>query len=457
MQSLAADIEAFESMSEGERFDAEERAMLEHRRSTASYIDRQLAAGTGLQEKVITTQFDDGDWATVELPKPWSQTDPALRGFDGAVWYRRTIDVPEDVEGAEPPPGARSHRRQRHRLVRRGAHRIDGRGPRPDAEVPGEGADREARSADDHGALHRFGRRRRVGGERHEDRRDRSPGGEPRIDRPRRTVEMGEERSPPGSPPASRPEHAAPGTRHTDYAALNNAMIQPFVPFGVRGAIWYQGESNAGEPVRYAEFMPMLVADWAADFERTEMPFGIVQLAAFKPFKADQPVEDDWPRLREAQSRTAADLDHVGIVVTTDIGDAADIHPRNKREVGRRLADWALADHYGRPNDRNASPRVIEASTTAAEPGVVRLVVEHAAGELTTRGGGVPDGFALQGPSGRWHWAEAAFGRTGGRSSFEATWSRGRWRSPMRGRTTPNANVTGSSGLPLDQARIRLD
>ncbi|MEE2894315.1 MAG: sialate O-acetylesterase [Planctomycetota bacterium] len=461
MQSLAADIEAFESMSEGERFDAEERAMLEHRRSTASYIDRQLAAGTGLQEKVISTRFDDGDWATVELPKPWSQTDPALRGFDGAVWYRRTIDVPEDWKG-------------RNLLLELG--RID------DSDIVWFDGVRIGSTVEAHARMRKYRVRGPIvkPGPRTITVLCIDSGGEGGFGGPANAMKIGVidrraanpasidlagtwrwERGAPHQGPRPRPAPStvqAPGTRHTDYAALNNAMIQPFVPFGVRGAIWYQGESNAGEPARYAEFMPMLVADWAADFERTEMPFGIVQLAAFKPFKADQPVEDDWPRLRAAQSRTAADLDHVGIVVTTDIGDAADIHPRNKREVGRRLADWALADHYGRPNDRNPSPRVVEASTMAAEPGVVRLVVEPAAGGLTTRGGEVPDGFALQGPSGRWHWAEAAFGEDG-RSilvrsdvvprpvAVAYAWQN----NPER------ANVTGSSGLPLDQVRIRLD
>ena len=109
-----------------------------------------------------------------------------------------------------------------------------------------------------------------------------------------------------GARPRPAPtEDKAPGTNPTDYAALHNGMIAPFTPFAVRGAIWYQGESNAGEPDRYRAFLPMLIEDWKRSFERAEFPFGIVQLAAFKAEREDLPAEGDWALLRDAQSETA--------------------------------------------------------------------------------------------------------------------------------------------------------
>ena len=92
-------VEQFESMSEGERFDREEKARLEHARSSVSYIDRQLGADPGVPGGWLRPTFNDTDWATVDLPKLWKDTASALQGFDGMVWYRRTIEVPEDWSG----------------------------------------------------------------------------------------------------------------------------------------------------------------------------------------------------------------------------------------------------------------------------------------------------------------------------------------------------------------------
>lgn len=462
-------IVAYESMSEGERFDAAEKARLEHARNTANYLDRQLAADSGLQEKVIATDYDDAGWSTVDLPKTWSETDASLRNFDGGAWYRRTIDVPENWAG-------------RNLLLELGS--IDDSdavwfdGVRVGSSIEAWPQPRRYRVP---GAIVKPGPRTvtvfciDAGGE--------GGFGGPAdamrigvIDRmaanPARMRLDGEWRWRRGGPhqgrrPSPAPDRMpAPGTRATDYSALHNAMIQPFAPYGVRGAIWYQGESNAGEPGRYHRFMPMLVDDWGTVFEREDLPFGIVQLAAFKPFMPDQPVENDWPLLREAQSATAADMPHVGIVVTTDIGDARDIHPRNKREVGRRLAAWALHDHYDRENESYASPRVVACSKVDLPEGVdtsvptraIRLEVEHAMDGLKTRDGQAPDGFAVQGPSGRWHWADAMIVDGG---DAVVVWSETvpdpvavayAWQNnPER------ANLVGGSGLPMDQYRGRCD
>ncbi len=125
---------------------------------------------------------------------------------------------------------------------------------------------------------------------------------------------------------------------------LYNAMINPLVDYRIAGAIWYQGESNADRPDQYNELMPLMINDWRCKWGY-DFPFYLAQLANFREVQTG-PVESDWAELREAQFRTL-NLENTGMAVLIDIGDADDIHPKNKQEVGRRLALYALAQNYG--------------------------------------------------------------------------------------------------------------
>ena len=122
---------------------------------------------------------------------------------------------------------------------------------------------------------------------------------------------------------------------------LNNAMIAPLVPYALRGAIWYQGESNAGRAKEYLALHSAMITGWRSQFAQGDFPFYWVQLANFA-----SPTSTDWAFLREAQTQTLA-LPNTGQAVIIDIGDVRDIHPRNKKDVGRRLARLALARDYG--------------------------------------------------------------------------------------------------------------
>ena len=122
---------------------------------------------------------------------------------------------------------------------------------------------------------------------------------------------------------------------------LYNGMLAPLKPFGITGAIWYQGESNAGRPTQYRRLLPTMIADWRNRFEQGDFPFLVVQLANFMQ-QQTTPVQSGWAELREAQQMTAARDPNVGLAVITDIGEADDIHPRNKQDVGKRLALQAL-------------------------------------------------------------------------------------------------------------------
>jgi sialate O-acetylesterase len=127
---------------------------------------------------------------------------------------------------------------------------------------------------------------------------------------------------------------------------LYNAMIHPLLPFGIRGAIWYQGESNAGKAFEYRELFPTMIADWRHRFGQGDFPFLFVQLAPFMKI-VDQPAESQWAELRDAQLQTALNVKNTAMVVITDLGDEKDIHPKPKGPVGERLAIAALALAYG--------------------------------------------------------------------------------------------------------------
>ncbi|MGH7145088.1 MAG: sialate O-acetylesterase [Planctomycetota bacterium] len=183
---------------------------------------------------------------------------------------------------------------------------------------------------------------------------------------------------------------------------LFNGMIAPLIPAAIRGAIWYQGESNAADAARYRVLFPAMIRDWRRHWKLGDFPFYFVQLANFESQPARLESDDSrWAELREAQSLTRA-LPHTGMAVTIDIGEPKDIHPRNKRDVGLRLTYNALAQTHGQ---KVACLGPTFTGFTASDGGRVRVAFKHAAG-LRARGGAVR-GFAVAGPDRVFHAAEA--------------------------------------------------
>ena len=179
---------------------------------------------------------------------------------------------------------------------------------------------------------------------------------------------------------------------------LYNAMIAPLVPYGVKGAIWYQGESNAGRAEQYGRLLPVLIRDWREKFA-SPLPFHIVQLAGFMA-PDETPQNDDWPRLRAAQMQTALEVPRTGIAITTDIGNEKDIHPKDKQDVGLRLALSALAQDYGMKIESSGPvPKTI-----APTGDHLTLSFTHAAGGLTMKGE-ADRVFAVAGADRNWFWA----------------------------------------------------
>jgi sialate O-acetylesterase len=143
-------------------------------------------------------------------------------------------------------------------------------------------------------------------------------------------------------PDISKPYHFDFLPNNTGYS-LYNSMINPLIPYAMAGVIWYQGESNADKSFQYRTTFPLLITDWRSKWKR-DFPFLFVQLASFGSAQ-DSNVGSGWAELREAQTMTLQ-LPNTGMAVTTDIGDAFNIHPRDKADVGLRLADKALTSVY---------------------------------------------------------------------------------------------------------------
>ncbi|HBZ48521.1 MAG TPA: 9-O-acetylesterase, partial [Stenotrophomonas sp.] len=193
-------------------------------------------------------------------------------------------------------------------------------------------------------------------------------------------------RAAPGDPTTPvAPWHAASGL-----STLYNGMIAPLGSYGLRGMLWYQGESNTGDGAAYADRLRTLRDDWRRQFG-AEMPLLVVQLAGYgQPPVA--PVESGWAQVREAQRRVAAEDPHSGLALAIDIGDAYDIHPPNKQELGRRLARVARHVVHGEQALAASGPTASRVSRTRVE---VRISFDDVTGTLVATGANGPIGFEL--------------------------------------------------------------
>ena len=197
----------------------------------------------------------------------------------------------------------------------------------------------------------------------------------------------------PPPPRALRPQHK-PG-------ALFNAMIAPLLPYTIRGTIWYQGENNAsrGQGYLYRRLFRAMIEDWRREWGIGAFPFLFVQLANY----GRVPGESTWPELREAQAM-ALGLANTGMAVTIDVGNPTDIHPKNKQDVGLRLALAARAIAYGEHDLEYSGPLFRQTTRDAAG---LRLWFDHVGGGLEARGGPL-EGFQVAGRDGKFVSAQAS-------------------------------------------------
>jgi sialate O-acetylesterase len=369
--------------TERERLEAEHRAAVRAHEAAVEACDPGLPA-PGRPVGFAVPGLDDADWDQLPGPGTWSGT--PLADFDGLVWYRIGLTIPDDWAGRELVlelgpiddddetwfAGRKVGATQGWTAERR--YTVPARLVQPGRTVVA------VRVHDTAG----------EGGFRAE-------GDAPRIypaGAPEAAIALAgpvRYRRGPAESELPRPPRRPGVGAHTP-TALFNGMIAPLVPFAMRGVIWYEGESNVARAAQYERLFPALIRSWRAAFGIGDFPFLYVQIA---PFAYADRGPDEPGELRDAQRRTLALVEKVGMAVTMDVGDPRDIHPRDKVTVGERLARQALSLAYG----RDIVPSGPLFRSVTAEAGALRVAFDHAGG-LATRDGAAPSHFELAGADG---------------------------------------------------------
>jgi sialate O-acetylesterase len=186
-------------------------------------------------------------------------------------------------------------------------------------------------------------------------------------------------------------------------SSLYEGMITPLLSYAFRGALWYQGESNALKAHQYRKLLPALIQNWRDASHQKDMQFLIVQLPNHGAVP-DEPGESAWSELREAEFLTMKNVPNTGLAVTIDVGDPKDLHPHRKREVGQRLALWALGTTYKQPIEYSGP--LYESMKVEGSEARVRFT--HIGSGLETRGNAELQGFTVAGADKKFHWARAS-------------------------------------------------
>jgi sialate O-acetylesterase len=244
----------------------------------------------------------------------------------------------------------------------------------------------------------------------------------------------------PRNPDGNMGGNARPGN-------IYNGVLLPTIGYGIRGAIWYQGETNAGRAYQYRDLFPLMIQTWRDLWGQGDFPFYWVQLADFMNEKAE-PGESAWAELREAQTMTMGRLPHTGEAVIIDIGEGKDIHPKNKQDVAKRLARWALAKDYG-VSIPCQSPTY---KSMEKQGNKILLTFDHVDGGFRPFDVNEPRGFAIAGADRKFVKAQA---KVAGPHSIEV-WS-DKVSDPMAVRyawaDNPVCNLYSNAGLPVTPFR----
>jgi sialate O-acetylesterase len=229
---------------------------------------------------------------------------------------------------------------------------------------------------------------------------------------------------------------------------IYNGVLTPSIGYGIRGAIWYQGESNASRAYQYRDLFPYMIKTWRDEWGLGDFPFYWVQLADFRGEKAE-PAESDWAELREAQTMTMDALPATGEAVIIDIGEGKDIHPKNKQDVAKRLARWALAETYAMAGIPCHSPRY---ASMEKDGNKIVLSFDHVDGGWRPFDVNEPIGFTIAGADKAFVHAKATV-REDGRIEVSAE----EVADPVAVRyawaDNPICNMFDGAGLPLTPFR----
>jgi sialate O-acetylesterase len=249
-----------------------------------------------------------------------------------------------------------------------------------------------------------------------------------------------------GKPIPPRPNFQEPIGPNHPYSptGLYNGMIVPIFRYGIRGAIWYQGESNAGRAYQYRTLFPAMIKNWRQTWGQGDFPFLFVQLANYMAVKSE-PTDSEWAELREAQFITLS-VPNAGMAVIIDIGEANDIHPKNKQDVGLRLALWALAKTY----DKNVvySGPLYKSMEVRGNSAILHF--DSVGGGLVAKGESLK-GFAIAGADHKFVWADAKI------EGYTIVVSSDKIAEPMAVRygwaDNPVCNLYNKEGLPASPFR----
>lgn len=351
-----------------------------------SVSDADLGIKNGLPVWAAA-RFNDRDWPEMSLPGFWEAN--GLPGFDGIVWFRKTVEIPAEWSGKELElklskiddwdvtyfNGVKVGATNDSNAER--TYKI------PAGLVKSGKAVICVRVTDRLGDGGIYGNAESMFLSAKNGGKQISLSGEWKY---KSTADFGKL----GKEPLDMPNNPT---------VLFNAMINPLIPFAFQGAIWYQGESNASRGAQYKELFPLMIRDWRKAWGR-DFPFYFVQLANFQDQKPE-PSNSNWAELREAQLETLH-LDNTGMAVIIDIGEAKDIHPKNKQDVGLRLALNARAKTYNEKIEYSG-PIYESYKIVGAQ---IHIQFSHADG-LKTNTGTEVKGFAIAGSDHVFHWANA--------------------------------------------------
>ncbi|MEM6260123.1 MAG: sialate O-acetylesterase [Planctomycetota bacterium] len=368
---------------------------------------------TGEKAGYAKPGFDDSQWKTMKLPQTWEKA--GLTTLDGVVWFRKTIELPEGwatdklrVNLGPVDDGETTYvngvRVGHTNASNRGAWQVNRSYAVPAEAVKDRKLVIAVRAVDLSGAGGIWGKPEQLYLVRDQNK-----------DEPLSLADdwkylVAHELNA-NTRPTRRPDALfGPDHPHAP-AGLYHGMIAPIVPYTIQGAIWYQGESNASRAEQYGRLFPGMINDWRELWGQGEFPFLFVQLANYRQ-PTDKVVDTDWAHLRDAQLNTLRQVKNTGMAVTIDIGEANNIHPKNKQDVGKRLALWALADTYGQVGglDDEIKSGPIYSSRMGgfgAKDGKAVFWLHNFGGELKARDGKALQGFTIAGKNGRFVKASA--------------------------------------------------
>lgn len=332
------------------------------------------------------TEFDDSKWPAIKLPGFWENENPKLSELNGVVWFRKSFEVPAKIENdvtlsiGQPDDVVDVF--------------INGIKLNSTTHLEGQ-----VHTFSFAGSSLQVGKNELV-------MRMRDYGGQGGVSGEDKDmfIKLGDSTLPLNGEWKYQVESIGFGANPNSYPTLlYNSMVYPLIPFAIKGALWYQGETNAGRAYQYRKAFPLLINNWREKWGQGEFPFYFVQLSSFNADGGNSEKGSGWAELREAQSMTLS-VPNTGMAVTTDIGDSTDIHPKNKQDVGKRLAFVALANTY-KVTIPSTGPVYSEMKTEGD-----KIVVSFAnQGALVAKDKyGYLKGFEVAGDDRKFHWAMAS-------------------------------------------------